>query len=54
MKKILLLLILTTLYSCGPKRLGCGPGRRCDVDTQKEKIKAIPKKNPEVKTSGLV
>ena len=54
MKKILLILIVATLYSCGPKRLGCGPGRRCDVDTQKEKLKELPQKNPEVKTSGLV
>jgi predicted small lipoprotein YifL len=54
MKKILIILILASLYSCGPKRLGCGPSRRCDVDTQKEMIKAVPQKNPEVKTSGLV
>lgn len=54
MKKILLFLILASLYSCGPKRLGCGPGRRCNIDTNKEKIKELPQKNPEEKTSGLV
>jgi hypothetical protein len=53
MKKIVILLFLSTLYSCGPKRLGCGP-RRCEVDLKKEIPNSKPIKNPEVKTSGLV
>ncbi|WP_396149089.1 hypothetical protein [Flavobacterium sp.] len=54
MKKLLLLFLLITLFSCGPRRLGCGPGRRCEAPTQKEKLNLIPQKNPEAKTSGLV
>ncbi|MDD2985372.1 hypothetical protein [Flavobacterium sp.] len=53
MKKLLLLLILVTFYSCGPRRLGCGP-RGCDINLQKENHKIDFIKNPEVKTSGLV
>ena len=54
MKKITLFLICIFLYSCGPKRLGCGPGRRCEINIKKENFQLIPQKNPEVKTSGLV
>lgn len=54
MKKILLFLILITLYSCGPRRLGCGPGRRCESTIKKENLPIIPQKNPEAKATGLV
>ncbi|MBC8883443.1 hypothetical protein H9X57_08665 [Flavobacterium piscinae] len=54
MKKLVILLLLITFYSCGPRRLGCGPGRRCEVPIQKENHQIIPQKNPEAKTSGLV
>jgi hypothetical protein len=54
MKKLLLFLILITLYSCGPRRLGCGPGRRCESTIQKENLNLIPQKNPEAKATGLV
>lgn len=38
MKKIVALVILLGfIASCGPKRLGCGPGRRCMVEIPKEK-----------------
>ncbi|WP_156900417.1 hypothetical protein [Flavobacterium filum] len=53
MKKIAIFFLITILYSCGPKRLGCGP-RRCEVDSKKEIPNSKPIKNPEVKTSGLV
>ncbi|MDN3676146.1 hypothetical protein QWY90_02335 [Flavobacterium paronense] len=39
MKKIVfILLILGFLTSCGPHRMRCGPGRRCLVDSPKEKM----------------
>lgn len=33
MKKILVIAVLGSLFlaSCGPRRLGCGPYRRCEV-----------------------
>ena len=35
MKKLILLIVaLGFLTSCGPRRLGCGPGR-CDIETKK-------------------
>ncbi|RKS00734.1 hypothetical protein C8C84_0360 [Flavobacterium sp. 102] len=35
MKKILAIFVLVSfITSCGPKRLGCGPGR-CDIETPK-------------------
>ena len=34
MKKILILIALVTLCSCRPKRLGCGPNRRCEAKTE--------------------
>lgn len=53
MKKIAVFFLITVLYSCGPKRLGCGP-RRCEVDSKKELPTIKHKKNPEVFSSGLV
>lgn len=45
MRKIVaLLLLMGFLVSCGPRRMQCGPGRRCLVEIPKEKmfvIKAI-------------
>jgi hypothetical protein len=39
MKKALLFLFLIgILTSCGPRRMKCGPGRRCLVDAPKEKM----------------
>ncbi len=39
MKKLVaLLFLLAFLASCGPHRMKCGPGRRCLVDTPKEKM----------------
>ena len=36
MKKLFALLVLTivltSLFSCGPRRYKCGPYRRCEVD----------------------
>lgn len=34
-KIIYILLIIFTTSSCGPRRLRCGPNRRCDIQTQK-------------------
>lgn len=33
MKKLILLILLGCLFlsSCGPRRLGCGPYRRCEI-----------------------
>jgi hypothetical protein len=53
MKKLILLLLLITFYSCGPRRLGCGP-RGCDINIEKENHNINSTKNPEAKTSGLV
>jgi hypothetical protein len=53
MKKLFLFILLITLYSCGPRRLGCGP-RGCDINVEKEKHNINPIKNPEARTSGLV
>ncbi|WP_188360464.1 hypothetical protein [Flavobacterium orientale] len=54
MKKLLnyiaFLILVTSLLSCGPKRLGCGPGR-CDVEQLPNILK---QKNPETIISGLV
>ncbi|MGV9003129.1 hypothetical protein [Flavobacterium sp.] len=37
MKKIIvLLLLLGFIASCAPRRLGCGPGRRCMVEMPKD------------------
>jgi hypothetical protein len=54
MKKLLVLIALATLYSCGPKRLGCGPNRRCEVHIQIKSIGIIPQKNPETVVSGFL
>lgn len=35
-KLIIIVVLLNILTSCGPKRLGCGPGR-CDIDNSKNK-----------------
>jgi len=53
MKILLVLIVLITLLSCGPKRLGCGPNRRCEVHTQIKSIDIIPQKNPETVVSGF-
>lgn len=43
MKRIFVVLVLTTtlssLFSCGPRRYGCGPNRRCEVKEQKQPLK---------------
>jgi len=36
-KALLVFIVLTSLASCGPKRLGCGP-RSCLIDIEKQKI----------------
>ena len=43
--KMLLLLAILLLASCGPKRLGCGPKRRCVSVEKVEVLKHQPKKN---------
>ncbi|MDP2161602.1 MAG: hypothetical protein Q8K02_14050 [Flavobacterium sp.] len=48
MKKILLLILFITFCSCGPRRLGCGPGR---CHTEKPTIEK--QKNPEIIVSGF-
>jgi len=53
MKKLLLFILLITFYSCGPRRLGCGP-RGCEINIEKKNYNINPIKNPEAKTSGLV
>lgn len=41
MKKTLVLLLLSYIItSCGPKRLGCGPGR-CDLEMPKQKAELL-------------
>jgi hypothetical protein len=44
MKKIILLLLLIAVFSsCGPKRLGCGPGR-CIIEKENSVLeKKFPK-----------
>jgi hypothetical protein len=43
MKKIVALLLFSCFVtSCGPKRLGCGPGR-CEVENPT--LKTMPSKN---------
>ena len=37
-KAVLYLLLVIFLVSCGPRRMKCGPGRRCLVDAPKEKM----------------
>jgi hypothetical protein len=37
-KAVLYLLLVIFLASCGPRRMKCGPGRRCLVDAPKEKM----------------
>ena len=36
MKKIVILItvttVITSLYSCGPRRYKCGPYRRCEIN----------------------
>ncbi|MFD2909882.1 hypothetical protein ACFSX9_14175 [Flavobacterium ardleyense] len=43
MKKIvvlvLLITVLTSLFSCGPRRYKCGPYRRCEVKEVKQPMK---------------
>lgn len=35
MKKLLFILAtISFLVSCGPKRMGCGPSRRCEMVTK--------------------
>jgi hypothetical protein len=36
-KAVFYLLLVIFLASCGPRRMKCGPGRRCLVDVPKEK-----------------
>jgi len=39
MKKLVYILLLVGfLASCGPRRMKCGPGRRCLVDAPKENV----------------
>lgn len=54
MKKILLLIVFATLSSCGPKRLGCGPNRRCEAKTEINSQNDIVQKNPETNVSGFM
>ena len=46
MKKLVVLLLLTTvltsLFSCGPRRYKCGPYRRCEVKEMNQPVKIIP------------
>jgi hypothetical protein len=43
MKKIIaLLLLFGFITSCGPKRLGCGPGR-CEVENPTQKRTSLKK-----------
>jgi hypothetical protein len=42
MKKIIALALIGLLMiSCGPRRLGCGPYRRCEIKT----VPSIPNSN---------
>jgi hypothetical protein len=54
MKKILFLIVFAALSSCGPKRLGCGPNRRCEVKTEVKSQKDTAQKNPETTISGFL
>jgi hypothetical protein len=48
MKKLLLILLLAALLSaCGPKRLGCGPNRRCSIEKSKDP-ESDKQKNPAI------
>ena len=39
MKKLLLILAtISFLVSCGPKRMGCGPRRNCEIVTKTNSI----------------
>lgn len=42
MKKISIILIVlasfSTFMSCGPKRHGCGPGRRCEIKSPQKQM----------------
>ncbi|WP_300570127.1 hypothetical protein [Flavobacterium sp.] len=33
---------ITTLISCGPHRLSCGPGRRCEVQQKANHNQLVP------------
>lgn len=51
MKKLLLILAtISFLVSCGPKRMGCGPRRNCEIVT---KTNLILPSNLEVKKEIL-
>ena len=46
MKKLAVLLLLVTvlssLFSCGPRRYKCGPYRRCEVKEMNQPVKTAP------------
>lgn len=46
MKKIIALALIVLVFaSCGPRRLGCGPYRRCEIKEIKKSESTLEKYN---------